>query len=142
VIVVDKKVLSDFQLPRAVPQDEAWLAEQDGPSVYLTAIGEAELCPGVAIPPAGRRRAMLSVAIDGVLDEDFHGRILPFAAKPPAPMPSSSPSPWRQSPCRPFRLPDCRHRSRHGVSRATPQHWRLEGCGVGLIDPRHMARAR
>ena len=41
-------------------------------------MGEAELRHGVAILPAGRRRAALTKAIEAMLEEDFRDRILAF----------------------------------------------------------------
>jgi len=45
---------------------------------YLTAVGEAERRHGVAILPADRRHDAVGQAIESMLDEDFHDRMLPF----------------------------------------------------------------
>jgi predicted nucleic acid-binding protein len=78
MIVLDTNVLSELLRPTPAPQVEAWLAAQDGASVCFTAVGEAELRHGVALLPPGRKRDALAQAIDGMLDEDFRDRILPF----------------------------------------------------------------
>jgi len=78
LIVLDTNVLSELLRPTPAPQVEAWLAAQDGTNVYFTAVGEAELRYGMAILPAGRRRDALAQAIEGMLEEDFRDRILPF----------------------------------------------------------------
>ena len=76
--VLDTNVVSELLRPAPATQVEAWLAAQDGAIVYFTAVGEAELRHGVAILPAGRRRTALAKAIEGMLEEDFRDRILPF----------------------------------------------------------------
>jgi predicted nucleic acid-binding protein len=78
MIVLDTHVVSELLRPAPATQVEAWLAAQDGAEVYFTAVGEAELRHGVAILPAGRRRTALAKAIEGMLEEDFRNRILPF----------------------------------------------------------------
>ena len=78
MIVLDTNVVSELLRPVPSSQVEAWLSAQDGEQVYFTAVGEAELRHGVAVLPAGRRRTALTKAIEGILDEDFRGRILPF----------------------------------------------------------------
>ena len=92
MIVLDTNVVSELLRPAPSSQVEAWLSAQDGAQVYFTAVGEAELRHGVAVLPAGRRRTALTKAIEGILDEDFRGRILPFDSAPPKPMQPSPPS--------------------------------------------------
>ncbi len=84
MIVLDTNVVSEFLRPTPAEQVEQWLAAQDGASIYFTAVGEAELRHGLAILPAGKRRNTLSQAIEGILEEDFRGRILPLIVMPPA----------------------------------------------------------
>ena len=83
MIVLDTNVLSELLRPIPATQVEAWLAAQDGASVYFTAVGEAELRHGVAILPAGRRRDALAQAIEGMLDEDFRDRRRAPHRRPP-----------------------------------------------------------
>lgn len=136
MIVLDTNVLSELLRPTPAPQVEAWLAAQDGPSVYFTAVGEAELRHGVAILPAGRRRTALGAAIDAMLDEDFHDRILPFdrgVASAYAVIVA-----MRRAAGRPISQFDCqiaalaRARGARVATRNTDDY---EGCGVALIDP-------
>ncbi len=47
-------------------------------SLPFTTVGEAELRNGVAILVAGKRRGAFTQAIEGLLEEDFRDRILPF----------------------------------------------------------------
>ena len=69
---------SPLRIRKPSAQVEAWLSTQDGANIYFTAVGEAELRHGVAILPAGKRRTALFNAIEGILEEDFRDRILPF----------------------------------------------------------------
>ncbi len=143
MIVLDTNVLSELLRPTPAPQVEAWLAAQDGASIYFTAVGEAELRHGVAILPAGRRRTALGAAIDGMLDEDFRDRILPFdrdAAGAYAVIAAA-----RRAAGRPISQFDCQIAAiarSHGASVATRNTSDYEGCGIALIDPWDRAKGQ
>lgn len=143
MIVLDTNVLSELLRLAPAPQVEAWLAAQDGSSVYFTAVGEAELRHGMAILPAGRRRDVLVQAIEGMLDEDFRDRILPFdreAARAYAAIAAE-----RRAAGRPISQFDCQIAaiaSAHGASVATRNTSDYEGCGIALIDPWDKAKGR
>ena len=136
MIVLDTNVLSELLRPTPAPQVEAWLAAQDGASVYFTAVGEAELRHGVAILPAGRRRDALAQAIEGMLDEDFRDRVLPFdreAARAYAAIAAE-----RRAAGRPISQFDCQIAAiarAHAASVATRNTSDYEGCGIALIAP-------
>ena len=136
MIVLDTNVLSELLRPSPTRQVEAWLSAQDGTQVYFTTIGEAELRHGVAIMPAGKRRAELSKAIEGMLSEDFRDRILSFdraAARAYAAIAAE-----RRAAGRPISQFDCQicaiARARDAVI-ATRNTADFEGCGVVLVDP-------
>ena len=78
MILLDTNVISELLRAAPEPKVEAWLAAQDGADVYLSAVSKAALRRGVAVIPAGRRRRSLMEAVEGILGEDFRGRILPF----------------------------------------------------------------
>lgn len=136
MIILDTNVLSELLRPTPAPQVEAWLAAQNGASVYFTDVGEAELRHGVAMLPAGRRRDALSQAIEGMLHEDFRDRILPFdreAARAYAAIAAE-----RRAAGRPISQFDCQIAAiarAQGASVATRNTGDYEGCGVELIDP-------
>ena len=67
MIIIDTNVISELLRPTPEPAVEAWLGEQDGLSIYLTAISEAELRYGVAIMTSGKRRDGLGSAIARIL---------------------------------------------------------------------------
>jgi len=136
MIVLDTNVVSELLRPTPAPQVEAWLAAQDGARVYFTAVGEAELRHGVALLPAGRRRAALATAIEGMLDDDFRDRILPFdraAARAYAAIAAE-----RRAAGRPISQFDCQIASiarAHAAAVATRNTGDYEGCGIAVIDP-------
>ena len=136
MIIIDTNVVSELLRPVPEPQVEQWLSEQDGRTVYLTAISEAELRHGLAIMPPGKRRASLTDAVDRILREDLAGRILPFdsdAAQSYAVIAAA-----RRSAGRPIAQPDCQiaaiahSRSAIVATRNTPD---FEGCDIDLINP-------
>jgi predicted nucleic acid-binding protein len=141
MIILDTNVVSELLRPAPSPAVEAWLAAQDGATVFFTAIGEAELRLGAAILPTGRRRTSLAEAIDAVLEEDFRGRILPFdttAAQAYAAIAAT-----RRAAGRPISQFDCQiaaiARIRQAVL-ATRNTVDYEECGIEVINPwQHVA---
>lgn len=136
MIIIDTNVVSELLRPTPEPQVEQWLSGQDGRTVYLTAISEAELRHGLAMMPAGKRRASLTDAVDRILREDLAGRILPFdsdAAHSYAVIAAA-----RRSAGRPIAQADCQiaaiahSRSAVVATRNTPD---FEGCDIDLINP-------
>jgi predicted nucleic acid-binding protein len=136
MIILDTNVLSELLRPDPARQVERWLAAQDGTKVYFTTVGEAELRHGVAILPKGRRRNALATAIEGLLDEDFRDRILPFDR--PAARAYATIAAERRTAGRPISQFDCqiaaiaRAREATVATRNTSDY---EGCGIALIDP-------
>ncbi len=136
MIVLDTNIVSELLKPAPAPRVEAWLAAQDGASLYFTAVGEAELRHGVAILPASRRRHALSKAIEDMLEEDFRDRILPFdrvAARVYAVIAAE-----RRAAGRPISQFDCQIAAiarAHEAAVATRNTRDYQGCGVALIDP-------
>ena len=114
----------------------AGLSGQDGAQVYFTTVGEAELRHGVAILPAGKRRNALTTAIEGLLDEDFRDRILPFDRA--AACAYATIAAARRAAGRPISQFDCqiaaiaRARKAAVATRNTSDY---EDCGIDLIDP-------
>ena len=136
MIILDTNVLSELLRPEPAKQVERWLSAQDGSKVYFTTVGEAELRHGVAILPAGKRRNVLTTAIEGLLDEDFRDRVLPFdraAARAYATIAAA-----RRAAGRPISQFDCQIAAiarAHKATVATRNNSDYEGCGVELVDP-------
>ncbi len=78
MIVLDTNVVSELLRPSPVGHVIAWVARQPASALYLSTISEAELRYGVEILPQGQRRERLRAEIEGMLRQDFLGRILPF----------------------------------------------------------------
>ena len=78
MIALDTNVI--FELARHAPDPGvlSWLDSLDISDVATTAVTAAELQYGVARLPEGHRKRELAAVIRGILNEDFHGRILPF----------------------------------------------------------------
>jgi predicted nucleic acid-binding protein len=78
VIVLDTNVLSETIRPSPSPKVLRWLAGQAPTSTFITAVTQAEILYGLEFLPAGRRRAALQAAVDGMFQDEFASRILPF----------------------------------------------------------------
>lgn len=136
MILLDTNVLSELMRPAPDPGVERWLAGQPDASVFISAITEAELRYGAALLPGGKRRSALVAEIEGMLEEDFNGRILPFdslAARAFAAIASD-----RRHAGKPISQADARiaaiARSR-GASLATRNVPDFDGCGIEVINP-------
>ncbi|HCC58430.1 MAG TPA: VapC toxin family PIN domain ribonuclease [Solibacterales bacterium] len=78
MIVLDTNVLSEALKPSPAPAVMDWLAAQEQPAVFITAITQAEVLYGVELLPPGKRRARLATAIEKLFAAEFEGRIVPF----------------------------------------------------------------
>lgn len=136
MIVLDTNVLSELLRPAPEPRVEAWLAVQEGASVYFTAVGEAELLHGIALLPVGKRRSSLARAIESILEEDFRDRILSFdrgAAQAYAAIAAD-----RRAAGRPISQFDAQIAAiarAHQAAVATRNVPDFSGCGIDVIDP-------
>lgn len=136
MILLDTNVVSELLRGTPEPKVETWLAARDGAQVYLSAVTEAELRLGVAVMPAGRRRTALAAMVDGILQEDFRGRILPFDS--PAAAAYAAIVADRRVAGRPISQFDCQIAATaraHGAAVATRNVRDFEGCGIDVIDP-------
>lgn len=136
MIILDTNVLSELLRPDPSKRVERWPAAQDGAMVYFTTVGEAEPRHGVAILPAGKRRNALSTAIEGLLEEDFRGRILPFDR--PAARAYAAIAAKRCAAGRPISQFDCQIAAIARAREATVairNSSDYEGCDIELIDP-------
>jgi predicted nucleic acid-binding protein len=77
MILLDTNVVSEGMKPAPDARVLAWLDAQAAETLFLSSVTVAELLFGVGALPEGRRRAMLTAAVDGLVG-DFAGRILPF----------------------------------------------------------------
>jgi toxin FitB len=77
MIVLDTNVVSEAMKPEPDAAVRAWLNDQAAETLYLSTVTLAELLFGIGSLPAGKRKNMLSRALDGLI-EIFAGRVLPF----------------------------------------------------------------
>lgn len=136
MILLDTTILSELMQPAPAHAVEQWLAAQPDAGVFISAVTEAELRYGAALLPAGKKRTQLLAEIEGMLEEDFSGRVLPFdsrAAKTLAIIASE-----RRRSGKPISQADAQiaatARSR-GASLATRNPQDFESCGIDVINP-------
>jgi len=77
LIVLDTNVVSDAMKPAPDAAVRAWLDDQVAETLYLSSVTVAELLFGIAALPTGRRKNLLTEAVEGLLAL-FGGRVLPF----------------------------------------------------------------
>ena len=77
MIVLDTNVVSEAMKPEAHPAVRAWLNDQTAETLYLSSVTLAELLFGIGALPAGKRKDMLALALDGLMGL-FRDRVLPF----------------------------------------------------------------
>ena len=136
MIILDTNIVPELMRPNPSSNVVDWVAGQAAPDLYLSTVSQAELPYGVAILPAGRRRDNLLDALEGMLREDFDGRILPFdsaAAHTYAAIAAA-----RRAVGRPINHADCQiaaiARCR-GASVATRDVDDFQATGIEVINP-------
>ncbi|ABD07037.1 PilT protein-like [Rhodopseudomonas palustris HaA2] len=77
MILLDTNVVSEAIKPGPHPSVLAWLDVQAAETLFLSSITVAELLFGVGAMPDGKRKNLLAVRIDGLLDQ-FDRRVLHF----------------------------------------------------------------
>ena len=78
MIILDTNVVSEAMKPEPHPAVRAWLNEQVAETLYLSSVTLAELLFGIGALPGGKRKDMLTQALDGLMGP-FRDRVLPFA---------------------------------------------------------------
>jgi predicted nucleic acid-binding protein len=78
MIVLDTNVISELTRQAPEPGVMSWIDSLAAADFATTAITAAEMLYGVARLPTGRRKTKLVAAVDGLLSDDFRGRVLSF----------------------------------------------------------------
>jgi predicted nucleic acid-binding protein len=78
MILLDTNLVSEPLRPAPDSRVVAWIDAQPLETLFLSAITVAELRAGVALLPAGRRRAGLQESLETRVLPLFAGRVLPF----------------------------------------------------------------
>lgn len=141
MIVLDTNVVSEAMRAQPDPTVTAWLNAQVAETLHLSSVTVAELTFGIAALPAGRRRAALGRALDGLM-ELFAHRILAFdldAARRYAELAVAARTSGRG-----FPTPDgyiAAIAASRGFVVATRDTAPFEAAGVAVVDPwRHPPR--
>lgn len=136
MIVLDTNVLSETMKPAPAAEVLEWLASQPSVRLFATSISQAEILYGLEIMPKGKRRMALEAEAQGMFEEDFAGRILPFDADAARLYPGIAGG--RRALGRPMSQADAQIaaivRSR-GASLATRNTGDFESCGITLVNP-------
>ena len=136
MIILDTNVVSELMRPNPNSNVMDWVASQVAPDLYLSTVSEAELLYGVEILPPGGRRDRLLEEVEGMLREDFDGRILVFdsaAAQTYAVIAAARRAAGRRinhADCQIAAIARCR-----GASVATRDVDDFEGSGIEVINP-------
>lgn len=136
MIVFDTNVVSELIRSRPAASVVDWFFRQEGSRLYLSTVTEAELRYGAEVLPIGQRRERLLEAIEGILQNDFAGRVLPFdraAAQSYATIAAA-----RRATGRPINHADCQIAAithSNGASVATRDVNDFEGCGIEVVNP-------
>ncbi|MEO7241796.1 MAG: type II toxin-antitoxin system VapC family toxin [Variovorax sp.] len=78
MILLDTSVVSEPLRPAPDSRVIGWIDAQPLETLFLSAVTVAELRAGVALMPAGRRRAGLQQSLEKRVLPPFTGRVLPF----------------------------------------------------------------
>ena len=136
MIVLDTNVVSELMRPSPSASVVEWVANQAVTNLYLSTVSEAELRYGVEILPTGQRRDRLLAEVEGMLREDFAGRLLPFDSD--AAQAYAQVAAGRRAAGYPINHADCQiaaiARSRQ-ADIATRDVNGFEGCGIDVINP-------
>jgi toxin FitB len=134
--LLDTNVLSELLRAAPEPTVLAWLAEQPAPTLFVSAITQAEMMLGARLMPAGKRRVALESAIQAMFEEDFEGRNLPFSsAVVPGYVDIVSARRAAGRPIAQFDAQIAAIARHHGSRLATRNVADFTGCGVTVVDP-------
>ncbi len=80
MIILDTNVVSELSKPKASDKVVGWFDLQSSTMFHFTSIGLAEVLSGLVVMPDGKRKSLLSAAMDELIAALFGPRILPFDA--------------------------------------------------------------
>jgi predicted nucleic acid-binding protein len=136
MIILDTNVLSEVLRPKPHESVTAWLRSQPSLDVYTTAVCEAEIGYGVALLPAGKRRAALEAATRAMFETKFADRILSFDST--AARAFGEIAAARRQAGRPIGEFDAQIAAiarAHAATLATRDVHDFAGCGVTVVSP-------
>ena len=136
MILLDTNVVSEVMRPTPARSVLSWFASEVGSDLYLPAIVEAELRFGVLILPEGKRRDGLAAAMQGMIEESFAGRVLPFDS--PAARAYAEIAARQRRMGRAVKEADCQIAAiaaSRGATLATRNLRDFTGAEIGLVNP-------
>ncbi|MFL9501967.1 type II toxin-antitoxin system VapC family toxin [Rhodopseudomonas palustris] len=135
MILLDTNVVSEAIKPGPHPSVRAWLDVQAAETLFLSSITVAELLFGVGAMPDGKRKDLLAVRIDSLLDQ-FDRRILHFDI--PAARRYADLAVKARAAGRGFPMPDgyiAAIAAAHGFSVASRDTSAFNAAGLAVINP-------
>lgn len=78
--LLDTNVLSELMREHPDADVRGWFAQNMRSAMSVSAVTLAEILTGIALLPAGKRRAALAIAAERMFEQDFAGRCLAFDA--------------------------------------------------------------
>jgi len=136
MILLDTNVISELMKPSPDARVETWLAAQLPADCFISAVTEAELRYGVEILPPGQRRQQFEAALEGMLVQDFAGRIIAFDSA--AAIAYAAVAIDRRRSGRPISQFDAQIAATArsvGATLATRNVADFQGCGISVVDP-------
>jgi predicted nucleic acid-binding protein len=136
MIVLDTNVLSEAMRLEPADSVKRWMGAQPATDLFTTAICEAEMRYGIALMPAGRRRAALEQSVAGIFAKQFAGRVLAFDSTAAAAFAEIAAA--RQRSGRPIEPVDAQIAAIarvHNAAVATRNADDFANCGIEVINP-------
>jgi predicted nucleic acid-binding protein len=136
MILLDTNVISELMKPRPEPAVSRWLEGIPRDECWTSSVVVAELLSGIESMPSGRRQRALREAVEGMIAEDFSGRIFSFdldSARRYGQILSA-----RQRIGRPISQMDAQIAAiaqAHKATLATRNTCDFEDCGIELVNP-------
>jgi toxin FitB len=139
VIVLDTNVLSELLRSHPHPAVLAWSETQNHARFAVAAVTEAELRFGLAILPDGRRKTVMTEAVDRIIRGALGGRVVAFDR--PATVHYAAFMAARRSAGRPVAVTDAMIAATALAAGAETLATRnvkdFEGSGLDLLNPWH-----
>lgn len=136
MIVLDTNVLSELMRPDGFERVFEWANTIRSDLLFTTAISQAEILYGLAIMPPGSKRDARIKAADGLFNEDFFGRVLPFDARAAEQFAAIAAGRRRAGlPIDGFDAQIAAIAGANEMSLATRDVSDFEDCGIDLINP-------
>ena len=136
MILLDTNVISELMREHPEPAVSAWLDEQPEQELWTASVILAELLSGIDMMPAGRGQKALRDAVEGMIAEDFRGRIVDFDL--PAARQYGKILATRRNMGRPIREFDAQIAaiaSVHRAKLATRDVNNFVACGLNVLNP-------